>query len=141
MACILSNSHIINAGIVWILLLQSLILFDWWLEIQPKLRQWAGDQESGVLAARWGVSAGQGRAGGRRPLGEHAHVEGSPPPHPQHSHGLCNVDITCSARSSLSIFQESPGGSIPAPSTEIGARWVLKPGVECVGGYLVPFES
>ena len=91
-------------------------LFDWWLEIQPKLRQWAGDQESGVLAARWGVSAGQGRGGGRRPLGEHARVEGSPPPHPQHSHGLCNVDITSSARSSLSIFQESPGGSIKSVS-------------------------
>ena len=101
----------------FIIIIANTKLYDWWLEIQPKAQTGAGDK-SGESLQKGGVfQLGRGEVEAGGPLGS-MHVEGGPPPHLQHSSGLCNVDITSSARSSPAIFHESPSGSIKSVS-----RW------------------
>lgn len=83
-------------------------LSDWWLEI-------AKSSDNGLEIKRGSPCSKVGcfsRAGERwRQEALWGAWKGAPP-HPQHSHGLCNVDITSSARSSPCHFPELPGGSV-----------------------------
>lgn len=134
MGCILSNTYVTNAGIFlfyFIITIANTKQSDWVWEQSQKLRQWAGDQEWGVLAARWCFQPGRERWR-QEALWGACMCGREPPPHPQHSHGLCNVDITSSASSSSCHFPGVACGSIslfpmdsmrkapgctPAPST------------------------